>query len=400
MLASEATKQASLAEEMRKLYVALTRAEQRLIIVGTVKDREKAVANWEKACQSDRLVLDMNDRLNTNNALDWIGMCLVRHPRFAESLRSRQVDPHFIDLNGDETQFQIEFVTVTDLQKIGQQTTPMTGAEWLKTLHNKLGDADYSEVNVSDIDRVMNFSYPNLQATQTTAYQSVSEVKRLFNDPDTIEMGDFSINQNETGAANRFVAKDFDQPRFLQTKQAPAATEIGTATHLLMQEIDLTQPITAARIAARVQELVMGNVLTEEVAAKIDQASVLNFFENSELGQLLVAHPAQVKREQPFSLLLSAQKLFGEIDDEEAKVLIHGIMDGYVVLPERVILYDFKTDYVAFNDKAASIEKIKERYRGQVNLYAEALADILDRPVTDKYLYLLASGDLVTIEGE
>ena len=111
-------------------------------------------------------------------------------------------------------------------------------------------------------------------------------------------------------------------------------------------------------------------------------------------------NPDEVKREQPFSLLLSANKLFNEIVDGDAKVLIHGIMDGYVTLDDEVILFDYKTDYVSMKDHEASLLKIEDRYRGQVNLYGEALRDILRRPVTHKYLYLLSSGDLVEIRDD
>jgi len=400
MVASDATRQASLAEEMRKLYVALTRAEQQLFIVGAVDDHEKTITSWENAQQSNQLVLDMNQRLAAKNNLTWIGMCLIRHPKFDQALRVAEGNPLFTDLNGDETKFSIRFVTPADLQQIGSKTAPLTGEEWLKQLESQSKEADLTDVNVDEIDQIMNFSYPDQVATRTTAYQSVSEVKRLFNDPDSMEMGQFSKDWDKAGSANRYVSKEFGRPKFLQTERKPVPTEIGTATHLLLQEIDLTQPITSARIAELIQQLVRGGVISESVASQINQQSILNFFENSQLGKLLLENPDEVKREQPFSLLLSANKLFNEIVDGDAKVLIHGIMDGYVTLDDEVILFDYKTDYVSMKDHEASLLKIEDRYRGQVNLYGEALRDILRRPVTHKYLYLLSSGDLVEIRDD
>jgi ATP-dependent helicase/nuclease subunit A len=378
------------AEEMRLLYVALTRAEQQLYLVGTYPSQEAAVAKWQRGLQSQHLVLNDSLRRDTNNFMDWLGYCLVRQPQFPQQwLDQGQPAPVLAD---DQTAFKITFVQPQDLAQLATTMAPQQADnDWRLPLK----PADLTTIDVDQIQQVLNLQYPYQASTSTTAYQSVSEVKQLFADPDVLEMNQLDLQTPQ--GKRRYVQQDFATPQFLQTTRQPTPAEIGTATHLVLQQVDLTHQPTLASLGETVATLVAQGLLTTEVAHKIELPTLMTFFDSS-LGQQLLAQPTAVKREMPFSLLLPAQQLFQELPaSEDTQVLIHGIMDGYLVTPDDVILFDYKTDHVGLKQPAKRQALLKERYRGQINLYAAALAQLLQRPVTQRYLYLLASGDLLAV---
>lgn len=390
LILKSATKKEALAEEMRKLYVALTRAEQRLYIVGDCKGQEATLKAWSAANQESALVLNPLLRESTTSFLGWIGLALMRHPRF------NATDDHEVlpSLASDETQFDVNFYSADDLDDMGQQKKPEAGAQWLTQLKQQVETTNYATVDVDQIDQALNFSYGYQAETQTTAYQSVSEMKRLFEDPDVAQLGRYQPTLT-VSQGNRYVTREFSQPAFLQTVTAPTPTEVGTATHLVLQKLDLTQPVTVTAIDQLIATLVTNQVMTAAVAEKVDREQLLRLFD-SDFGQQLVAHAQADHRETPFSLLLPAHDVFDTVQDKTAKILIHGIIDGYFIDDQGdVTLFDYKTDYVAEGD--AGIEKIKDRYAGQLKLYALALSKMLARPVTHRYLYLLSVGQLVEI---
>ncbi|MCT3527247.1 helicase-exonuclease AddAB subunit AddA [Latilactobacillus curvatus] len=380
------------AEEMRKLYVALTRAEQRLIIAGSCDNQAKLFATWQKGQQNPDLRLDASVRQASTNLLDWIGLSLIRHPQARDW--TEEGTP-FLPLSDDATEFNLTFTSETRLGEL-------PGAlhhdqDWSQQQQVALKAVDLTTDLANGIQDQLTFSYPAKGATETTAYQSVSEVKRLFEDPDNDQLGQLRFDADTPQQTHRYVTDELPQPQFMQTVRKASPAEIGTATHLVLQEIDLTQPVTIDRVQSVIDRLVLQKSLTSNVAQQIKVAAIMTFFE-SELGQQLLAEPAQVHREVPFSLLLPAASLFAGLRPEDQdNVLIHGIMDGYVTTDTDCILFDYKTDFVNLADPEAAIEAIKARYAGQINLYSAALTQIANRPVTAKYLYLLSIGQLVAI---
>lgn len=103
----------------------------------------------------------------------------------------------------------------------------------------------------------LTFSYPAKGATETTAYQSVSEVKRLFEDPDNDQLGQLRFDADTPQQTHRYVTDELPQPQFMQTVRKASPAEIGTATHLVLQEIDLTQPVTIDRVQSVIDQLVL-----------------------------------------------------------------------------------------------------------------------------------------------
>ncbi|WP_137596788.1 helicase-exonuclease AddAB subunit AddA [Paucilactobacillus kaifaensis] len=383
------------AEQMRLLYVALTRAEQRLLIVGTYSNVEKAITNWQRAFQSERMQLPDQIRAQTNNFMDWIGMGLVRHPQFDASLLT--TDDVWSGLTGDATKFEIKIWHASDLNQsieTGQDEVESSIQEQLNEA-NKLTD-QISDISRAAIKQVLHFNYQHTAATMTTAYQSVSEIKRLFEDPDNFQLGQLEFDP-QARQKGRYVSDDFGQPKFMQTTVTPSAAEVGTATHLVLQTLDLRQSPTLAAVDQVITRLTAGNIITEEIATRINREQILQFFE-TDLGKLILARPDHLKREVPFSMLLNGNQLFAQLADPTERILIHGIIDGYLELEDGVCLFDYKTDQIhPDGEQQAEVDKIVQRYRGQVNLYAQALQQMTAKPVVHKYLYLLSVNQLVEI---
>lgn len=393
LVTAQAISRASLAEEMRKLYVALTRAESRLYIVGSHKTQAEAITAWEQAYQSPDLVLNatLREKSKVANYLDWIGMCLVRDGKFPDALR--QGTATFSGLAGDPANFKVTFATASELAPAADVNA--AAVDWLKTNSESAAQVAPGAVNGEQLQHIMDFRYPHQAATVTTAYQSVSEAKRLFEDPDNATIGEYQASAaGQTG--HRFVTHDFARPEFLQTVREPLPTEIGSATHLVLQKLDVSVAPTAASVQAVIDQLVADQVLTTEVAQRIQPEAILRFYA-SELGQQILAAPDELHREVPFSLLMPARSLFRDFKEADSQVLVHGIVDGYLETPTGVILFDYKTDHVNLAAKAQSTAKLLDRYGGQVNLYAAALTQMTGKPIIGQYLYLLASGDLLAV---
>ncbi|MCY7185557.1 PD-(D/E)XK nuclease family protein, partial [Streptococcus gallolyticus] len=172
----------------------------------------------------------------------------------------------------------------------------------------------------------------------------------------------------------------FELPDFSK-KAKIEATAIGSAMHELMQRIPLSKQVTIDDITAALAQV----SAEDEVKARIRLENVLAFFENSELGQLIQQHTDKIYREAPFAMLK-------EDPDSKEKFVVRGIVDGYLVLDDRIVLFDYKTD------KYKNSEEIKERYQGQMALYAEALSKSYDRKNVDKYLVLLGGEQLEVVK--
>ncbi len=387
------TKNASLSEEMRKLYVALTRAEQRLYLVGKVKqdstDNAKLIEKWQGMADEGQLVLPAAVRNAAKSYMDWVGPAIARHPSVQAMFGNGQ---DVRELSADSTKFIVDFYDDERITGASNQLEAAPASP--ESFVDQIADQETGVVTPSDQKRIQNvltFSYPYQAATKTTAYQSVSEIKRLFDDPDNTQLaGGSTLDVDQLAGTGRYLKQTFDAPQFISQGETgkPLPTEIGTATHLILQQIDLHTTPTTDSVTALIQRLVTDGVLTAAVAEQIDVASISAFYQ-SDLGRQLLAHPDQVQREVPFSLLMKAQDVFKDFKEmDNQTILIHGIIDGYVTTEVGVYLFDYKTDRVT---PKTTVSDIVDRYRGQLELYGVALSKILAQPIANKYLYLLSA---------
>lgn len=380
-----------LSEEMRKLYVGLTRAEQKLFIVGSYKSKEDTFKAWSEASEQTDVVLDPVIRLKSSSSLmNWIGYSLIRHPKMTEYFPEVTPLPQLKNSPGDFT------ITWMDQQEILTQRQALT----VKGEQAEEQKGDLTPLT-TELQARLAFSYPYEASAQTTSYQSVSEIKRLFEDPDDSPEARLTWESSDKKAFAqpfRYTQDQLAEPRFVQKERKVSAAAVGTATHFLLQVLPLEQ-LTKESIEKELTTLVKKRLVDEQVAKRVPIDSILWFYEST-LGRSLIEHPEKVKREQPFSMLLQAEKVFDHYPNEDDELLIHGIVDGYLDFGEYVQLYDFKTDFILHPENPEEITKVISKYRGQLNLYQRALSEALNKPVQDVFLVLLQAKKIINLNKE
>ncbi|GEO63254.1 helicase-exonuclease AddAB subunit AddA [Companilactobacillus nantensis] len=362
---SNQKKISTVSEEMRLLYVALTRAKQKLIMLGFTKNETKLYQDFDKS--SNHNLINSSARLGANNFQNLVGMSTVNGVDEREYF-----DPAI--------QLRFRLIPVAEAAK----DTP-------KIIIPETNVEDINQTFKDSVAGILDFKYPHQEAVETTAYQSVSEIKGLFADPD-----DDNMAEDLFADKSRYNLGSFGKPQFLTQKKKVTNAEVGSATHLVLQKIAIDQTPKLADFEELVQDLVNQKLLTDELAAKIDCQSLADFYQ-SDLGQLIVQNHDRVSREFPCSILMPAEKLFKTDAKDYStndKILVHGIIDGVIELDSGITIFDYKTDHVTAENHAALISK----YSGQVNLYAEAISAIKNQPVEGKYLYFLKTNEAVNLQ--
>lgn len=406
-----ARQKGAFAEQLRVLYVALTRAEQEVFLVGSYDTAKQMLDKWQLSQHGQDWMLPEWVRLQGKSYMDLAGMALLRHPDVEQRLRITDAEVDLTDIKplvpkdefvkpaeeemaeflANQLQFNIDTKTFSELQadEVAQydakivETTPVV-------------DPLITNVDVTNWQPVLEYDYSFDSATHATAYQSVSEVKRLFEDPDLTAgrgVADKRLDPQATTGL-RFVNDELPEPKFMQvaTNQVTAAA-IGTGTHLVLQSIHLAKGVpTLDGIEQTIDDLVKSELLDVAVAKKINRESILTFFTGTELGQQMVLNQASLKREVPFSLLLDAKMLYKDFAGDD-RVLVHGIIDGYFMKGDELWLFDYKTDRM-IDDNAEQM--LKERYAGQLNIYAQALI-AMGLPQPKKFIYALSIGKTIEL---
>ncbi|WP_010631337.1 helicase-exonuclease AddAB subunit AddA [Sporolactobacillus vineae] len=380
----------AVAEEMRILYVAVTRAREKLILVGAVKDPEKKARRWASALDDRAWLLPDDLRRTAATFLDWIGPCLVRHRQSAvlQDLCGRSPDRTAI--SRDPSEWNVTLIPATDLE--------IRPAVHLEAENDRLNRMKQWRAVVShsgmqdEIRRRLEWKDPHRRAAQYMAKQTVTEIKS--------QQDYFSEGLDDRLMTDRLPAIGGDRPRFLQ-EGTLSPTERGTALHILMQHLDLIHAQTAENVRRQGKDLVAKEILTAEQEASLDYQAVLDFL-STDVGRKM-KEAARVLRECPFSLTLPAGEVYPDwgknSPDAEEKVLIQGVIDCIIEDGDGLILLDYKTDRVTgrFPEPGAAESELKKRYQLQLGLYRLAVEKIWKRPVTLLGLYAFDGGFFVDL---
>ncbi|WHZ58787.1 helicase-exonuclease AddAB subunit AddA [Metabacillus hrfriensis] len=372
-----------LSEELRVLYVALTRAKEKLFLVGTLKDAGKTLSDWQNSMTQEEWLLPDFERAQAKSYLDWIGPALVRHAD-AERLRenSEETSPFILD---HPSRWEVNVMDEEELYD-SQKEEKKYDQEMLSALKNLEPVAQQSDYQ-DQIKARLSWTYQHQFATVFRSKQSVSEVKRQQEFRD--EYSDETILRTQI---DTFM---FDRPKFMQKKSLTAA-EKGTAMHAVMQQLNLREPVTSKNTEQKVQELITKEILTEEQAGSIEIDSIVHFFQ-TDIGKRL-QKADRIEREVPFSYALPAEELYEEAMGEH--VLIQGVIDCLFEDKDGVVLIDYKTDaiqgkYPGGFQQARPI--LAKRYRVQLDLYGKAIEKITTKPLSSKILYFFDGGNVLEI---
>ncbi|MEK4293715.1 helicase-exonuclease AddAB subunit AddA [Paenibacillus sp. FSL R5-0914] len=412
-----------LAEEMRVLYVALTRPRDKMILVGTVRDLPRKIASWSSVQNRDELLLADHLLARGRSYLDWVGPALIRHPA-AAILRKLGGSEGTVStvLHSDVSNWSMSVQNASELNS--GAFLPSDNSEdkaeerqsVLKALQKGESVSVYGSVNSDEIARRLEWPYPFAAASGIPAKTSVTELKSLLSmqdqpSYDLLEESGYPVTSTENNKRTDVAGADslhLRRPKFME-KRSLTPAERGTAYHTVMQHIPLegsVDPKVVEETLARLQRLA---ILTAEQVEAVSPDQIETFYTN-ELGRRLIDSSWKL-REMPFSYMLPAGEAYGGLDYMNKAVtelchgnnnegfsegvLIQGVIDCLFREEDRIILLDYKTDSVL--EHQGGLEALKEKYRFQLELYSKALHDILGEPISEIWLYFFDGGHAVKL---
>jgi len=316
-------------EEMRLLYVALTRSREKLIITGIDKNLKKSIQEKEEMLQITGNKVTKTVAEKSKTYLDWIETV-----NLADSRMKDLIDVYEHAKNeGLETEEKNETKEEIELEE--------------------------RKIN-REIDKILTWQYLHKELTKIEGKSSVSKLAK--------------------GEEEHEIKVEMKKPKFLEGELPLTKAEIGTTVHLIMQKLDFKQNYTMEKIEELLEELQQKEIITEKQKLAIPKRNILEFTQSNLFKEISKANA--VYKEQPFYINIPVKEV--EKIESDEKILVQGIIDLYYITEHgEIILVDYKTDYVPENDENYLIEK----YQGQLSLYKRAIEQALDKKVEKTYIY-------------
>lgn len=360
------TKVETLSEEMRVLYVALTRAKEKLIITGISKDVQKSLKEKE-----DLIQMYKNDCNEINHVLlkkyksylDWIELV------------------YFNNIEKNNDYMNVNIIKKTDLIKELNQDEIVDEEENLITKLNKRAN-ELDKENIRELSKSLKWKYNYIESSVIPTKTSVTKLKEAENEK-IISIEELEGQSEESKFA---VAR----PQFLNEDVQITSAQKGTLMHLCFQKLDEHKEYTKEMIQKLVDDLVYRKIITKLEAEAINTYKLYSYTKSELFKQLKNAK--KVYKEQPFYISLKADEVYG--NDAKDNILVQGIIDLYFInQDDEVVLVDYKTDYV---EKGKEDELVK-KYEKQLEIYKKALEQALEKNVDKCYIYSVYLEKLIAI---
>ena len=372
----------NISEEMRILYVALTRAKEKLIITGISKDYSKQLEDIE---QQKNIYARKNGKINPilvkkyKSYLDWILLVYLYEQSNTEDL---------LELNRIEPSSVLE----NKKQENEHENTSQNVIEMLNENSNKK--------DINQIKEQIEYEYPDKLSIDIPTKSSVTKIKQMkqkqlgvdfesLDNEEFTETNDKTVeNDDNTDKANF----TFEKPKFLQDEKETKITSAqkGTLTHLCLQKLNPKEDYDLEKIKSLIQNLEMNKIITEKEKQAINPNKILQFTKSEIWKQLKNAK--EYYQEKPFYINVPASQIYDE--DIKENILVQGIIDLYFVNENgQIVLVDYKTDYVESGKEFELVEK----YRSQLDLYKQALESALGTKVYKVYIYSVYLGKEIEI---
>lgn len=359
----------TLSEEMRILYVALTRAKEKLIITGSSYNLQKDIDACYKAGVKGFNKVIPSELLKQKSYLKWIMTALIKH-KDGDILR--QGKNEFVEISDDLSSWKINFHKKSDFGTENVEDS-------IEKKNISILSLNYSNFEVDEeIRKRLEFRYKYRDVCSVPSNISVSDIKKA-------EEEIF-----EPQAENLFSEeKNRKKPRFIMEEKGLSKAEKGTAMHFVMQKLDLNKVNLLNEIKEQIKNMFEKGLITKDEEESINIFKIQKFFK-SNLGQrLLKAYKEnkQVFRELPFITEIPVKRIEKDLIDKifnNEKLRLQGIIDCFFEEDDGIVLLDYKTDYVE-NGKE---KEILDKYRVQIDLYTETLERVIGKKVKERYLYL------------
>ena len=366
-LAKEAIKIVSkreiLAEEMRVLYVALTRAKEKLVITGIEKDVNDSIDSKQKELEiyKDSTENKMNPSLvaKYKSYIDWIELVYLK--------------------NKDKDIMKFNIINKKDILKVKAEEKE-SDIDILKEIKNRAT----SKENMDKIKQELEWKYKYEESVELPSELSVSKIKELKNNKQR-------QNYNQNHNHNQEVS--FAKPNFLIEKTELTGAEKGTIMHLCLQKLNHKEEYDLEKLKRMVKSLVEKEIILPKEAESVNYNKILEFLKSDIWKEMKEAK--LVEQEKPFYFNIKANEIYDVKSEED--ILVQGIIDLYYINKnDELVLVDYKTDYVENNDE----ESLKEKYDIQLAIYKKALEKALDRKVDKVYIYSTWLARVITINFE
>ena len=369
-------KQETLSEEQRILYVALTRAKEKLYITGKSKDFTKYVQDKNKVLEmyeSENIKLDAKLMKKANSYLDWIMYVYLFNQGRTITLKGEQYKlSDIITLNVSnkkdllKTLAKEEVVEQIDLKEKIEQILKNKSDE-----ENKKSEQALKEL--------LEWKYDYIVDTTLPTKSSVTKIKQ-----EKIKLEEMlkGIESEEVEYKKSYT------PKFMQEDKKISSAEKGTLVHLCIQRLDERKDYELKDIQNMILNLVEKEIITQNEADAIDVNLIYQYTKSQLFEELRKAK--EVHKEQPFYINIPAKDVVSEAENSKKNILVQGIIDLYYIdKNDNLILIDFKTDYISNEPNAK--EKILDKYKVQLEIYKTALEQALDRKVNKTALCLVKS---------
>ena len=374
----------NISEEMRILYVALTRAKEKLIITSSIKDIEQNMHKWSSNISTEKMV-SKYDILNGKNYMDWMMPAIIKH-KDLEDIRETYNLSTSISME-DESKWSVKTWSRDDIDFEKHEKEGIR--EVLNTMDLSQHDTEYYE----QIEKKLNFEYPYLGVVKKAASISVTEIKKR---QEEYEEQDDSLGLYKHKTTLK-------KPKFLSESQKTekiTGARRGTIVHLIMEVLDFEKINTESEIKAQIQDLVKRRIITEKESQVLSPRKIMRFFKSPIAKRMLSSK--FVKREQKIYTQIKMNDIY--LNDEIFKnnretyenesVMLRGVIDLYFEEDDGLVILDYKTDFVDENNKKEIIHK----YKKQIEIYADVLSKLTGKKVKEKYLYLFGIDKQVKVD--
>lgn len=366
---------AQLAEEMRLLYVAMTRARDHLILCGSAEGAANRFAKWREAGPHDG-PLPLEERAAARTFLDWLGPALARRAL----------------LEGEPPGGAAPVLRARILESAPAPPATVAPGNPLTQEGDSAADAApppaWEPAARAALLRAAREPEP-APPPALRAKMSVSEIKRLWDaavEPEEAPWRDLNIAQE-----GEFL---YDLSS-VEGKTGGAAVQRGRLTHLALQHLDFARAATPGAIAAQIEERIAAGRLPAAAHEAVDIEAIARFFRGPEGARLAAWPPGAIFREVPFTAWIRAEEALPELSPEERRrwgaerVILQGVADCVARGAEGLWILDWKTDAV----RGEALEKRARAYETQLRLYARALSEVYDAPARRATLVFLAAGE-------
>lgn len=357
----------TLSEELRILYVALTRAKEQLFITASVKDYAQAQKKWQQAAQMAGKHLAFIDMTGATSFMDWMMPVLLNASYMAAS--------------NAVVRIKVRAAHELMLHRVMEDVSSTSASLALEdTLAHMKAAPEYANTYAQMTqwsERHLSWIYPYRANSALPAKMTISEIKHMYEPVDE----DAENVQKDTAP-----------------KQAGAseAARRGTAVHKILEQLDFTAVHRLQDVQQLIEQCVINHMIDEDIAEKINPWKIFNLV-RSPLGKRMAQaqREGRLHKEHQFIMAVSASEIYKDMTFEEDEVILtQGIIDAWFETPEGIVLVDYKTDYVADNDTSV----LKKRYQTQLDYYQKAIERLTHQKVVSKLIYSFGAEAVVELE--